>query len=311
MMGDPEVVRVMTILVATGAGVHHPDHGDRPGLAGHDVTALDPGGKWAIADGKTLHHYTDAGWEEVAVVPGDPATALVAGPSGVYVGTAGAHLSRLDDDRLVPVHGFDAAPGRETWGTPWGGPPDVRSLAVAPGGTVFVNVHVGGVVRSRDGGTTWEPTMDVDNDVHQVIVDAPSGTVLVAAAVGFGQSTDGGDSWRIDTTGLHATYSRAIALADRYILLTASDGPFTHRAGLYRRPLGTDTPFAKVTAGLPEWFEDNVDSHWVAARGHDAALVTQGGDVYASSDAGESWERVGSGLPTPRALAIPADEASA
>ena len=129
----------------------------------------------------------------------------------------------------------------------------------------------------------------------------------MAAAVGFGQSTDRGDSWRIDTTGLHATYSRAIALADDHVLMTASDGPFTHRAALYRRQLGSDAPFTKVTAGLPEWFDDNVDSHWVTARGHVAALVTQDGDVYESNDAGANWERVVTGLPTPRGIAIPAD----
>ena len=113
----------MTILVATESGVHHPEPGGAPGLGGHDVTALDASGKWAVSDGKTLHHYTDAGWEEVAVVPGDPATALVAAPDGVFVGTAGAHLLRLDRGRLVPVPGFDEAPGRDTWGTPWAARP--------------------------------------------------------------------------------------------------------------------------------------------------------------------------------------------
>jgi hypothetical protein len=292
----------MTILVATVDGLHDPTRERPPELGGHDITALDASGGWAVADGKALHQRTGESWREVAVVPGDPATALVATPSGVFVGTAGAHLLRLDGDALVPVPGFDTAPGRDTWGTPWGGPPDVRSMAAAPDGTLFINVHVGGVVRSRDDGATWAPTIDVDADVHQVIVDPRTGAALVAAAVGFAQSSDGGDSWRIDSGGMHATYSRAIAVAGGHVLLTSSDGPFTRRAALYRRPLGSTKPFEQVTAGLPEWFEDNVDSHWIAACGDEAALVTEDGGVFASTDAGTSWNLLVNGLPRPRAV---------
>jgi photosystem II stability/assembly factor-like uncharacterized protein len=178
-------------------------------------------------------------------------------------------------------------------------------MAAAPAGTLLVNVHVGGIVRSPDGGATWEPTMDVDNDVHQVIVAGD--TAFAAAAVGFLRSDDRGNSWHLETAGLHATYSRAIAVADGHVLMTASDGPFTHEAALYRRPLAGDAPFEKVAGGLPERFPDNVDSHWVAARGAAVALVTQDGDVYASDDAGATWAKLASALPTPRAIAIPAD----
>jgi hypothetical protein len=292
----------MTILVATADGLREED--GRQDLAGHDVTAVDPNGMWAVADGKGLCRRDGDGWHEVAVVPDDPATTLVAGPSGVFVGTAGAHLLRLDGEALVPVAAFDDAPGRETWGTPWGGPPDVRSLAAAPDGTLYVNVHVGGVVRSTDDGETWTPTIDVDADVHQVIADPESGLVLAAAAVGFAVSTDHGETWRVDTDGLHGTYSRAVAVAGDHVLLTASDGPFTRQAALYRRPLDSQGPFTRVNDGLPDWFAHNVDSHWVAARGDDAALVTQEGDLYRSTDAGASWTRVDTGLREPRAVVV-------
>jgi hypothetical protein len=291
----------MTILVATADGLHEDG---RHNLAGHDVTAVDANGAWAIAEGKTLHRRDADGWREVAVVPGDPATALVAGPRVVFVGTAGAHLVRLDGDALVPVAAFDGAPGRETWGTPWGGPPDVRSLAAAPDGTLFVNVHVGGVVRSTDDGKTWTPTIDVDADVHQVIFDPGSGLVLAAAAVGLAVSADHGETWRVDTDGLHGTYSRAVAVAGDHVLLTVSDGPFTRQAALYRRPLASQGPLTRVTDGLPDWFAHNVDSHWVAARGEEAALVTQDGDVYESHDAGASWSRVETGVREPRAVVV-------
>ena len=55
--------------------------------------------------------------------------------------------------------------GRDRWYTPWGGPPDTRSMTSADG-KVYANVHVGGVVRSADAGRTWQPTaLDIDADV--------------------------------------------------------------------------------------------------------------------------------------------------
>src|SRR5205085_6124137 len=96
-------------------------------------------------------------------------TCLLPVDGTVMVGVAGAHLVRLTGAGLAErVGSFDDVPGRDRWYTPWGGPPDTRSLAAAHG-VVYANVHVGGIARSRDGGHSWEPTIDVDADVHQVL----------------------------------------------------------------------------------------------------------------------------------------------
>ena len=96
--------------------------------------------------------------------------------------------------RQTPVESFEAIDGRDAWYTPWGDPADVRSIAAALDGTLHVNVHVGGVARSRDAGRSWAPTVDIESDVHQVLAHpARADVVLAAAAAGFGLSRDGGD----------------------------------------------------------------------------------------------------------------------
>src|SRR5205814_5238876 len=99
--------------------------------------------------------------------------------------------------------------GREGWYTPWGDPADVRSIAVARDGAIHVNVHVGGVARSRDGGTSWTPTIDIEQDVHQVTAHPREPKiVVVASAEGFAISRNGGDSWSFVTAGLDRKSTR-------------------------------------------------------------------------------------------------------
>src|SRR5262245_6751784 len=172
--------RGQTIFVATDDGLHVLDAaGDTrvEDLAGRELAALARGdhGWWAIADRREIWRSGDGRrWSPAAAaLRKGTATCLAETPAGVLVGTAGAHLLRLDGDRLVPVSAFDEVEGRAAWHTPWGAPADVRSISAAPGGPIYVNVHVGGVARSADGGTTWHPTLDIDHDVHEVL--APEG----------------------------------------------------------------------------------------------------------------------------------------
>src|SRR5262249_51391316 len=151
----------------------------------------------------------------------------------------------------------ETVPGREAWYTPWGDPPDTRSLAVDRGGTVYANVHVGGVVRSTDGGRSWEPTLDIEADVHQVLAHPRRpGHVFAASAVGLQTTVDAGATWQTVTEGLHATYLRAVAVATGGVLVSASTGPGGRRSALYRRTRAGG-PFERCRGGLPEWFGDN------------------------------------------------------
>ncbi|HEX2031316.1 MAG TPA: hypothetical protein VHL78_07960, partial [Actinomycetota bacterium] len=188
------------------------------------------------------------------------------------------------------------------WHTPWRGPPDTRSLSAGPDGTLYANVHVGGILRSQDG-ESWTPTIDIDADVHQVLAhpDRPD-TVLAACAWGLAVSRDRGATWSIEYDGLHGRYCRAVAVAGDAVLVSASTGPFTDRAAVYRRALDADRPFERCSDGLPEWFPANIDSHCLAASGDTVAFGTGDGRVFRSDDRGRIWEEAASGLPPVRAV---------
>jgi hypothetical protein len=158
-----------------------------------------------------------------------------------------------------------------------------------------VNVHVGGILRSRDEGASWEPTIDIDADVHQVATGA--GRVYAAAGAGLFVSDNAGDSWRQSTAGLHATYCRAVAVCGSQLLLSASTGPSGGKAALYLTDLDAER-FERCRDGLPEWFEGNIDSMCLDALpdGGLAAFGTESGDLYTSTDQGQRWVRTASRL---------------
>ena len=277
-----------SLLVGTSAGLHRVEDGHTE-LNGRPITALS--GDLALVEGRTVWRGGDwVGGE----VEGPPATCLLPLDGGVLVGTAEAHLVHLPGGD--PLASFEEAPGRDSWYTPWGGPADVRTLAAAPDGTLYVNVHVGGILRSTDAGATWAPTLDIDLDVHQVVV-AEDGTVLAATAQGLAVSTDSGDTWTVVDDGLPATYARAVAVTGDTVLLSASTGPDGRRAAVYRRPLAGNGPFRRTSLGLPSTFPGNVDTFCLVADGERAALGTVAGRVYASDDGGASWSTVAAGPP--------------
>jgi hypothetical protein len=192
------------------------------------------------------------------------------------------------------VDAFDRAPGRDSWYTPWGGPPATRTVS-EDRSQVYVNVHVGGILRSRDEGASWEPTIEIDADVHQVATGA--GLVYAAAGGGLFVSHDAGDSWRNSTAGLHATYCRAVAVCGSKVLISASAGPRGGNAAVYVTDLDAER-FDRCRDGLPEWFEGNIDSLCLDALpdGGLAAFGTESGEVYVSTDQGQRWVRTASGL---------------
>ena len=273
---------------------------------GGPVTALAARGTevWAAFGGTTLRHRgPDGSWSTLAEVDGRHAIAsLLSAPQGLWVGTAGARLLRLQGDGLVTVESFDQVDERVDWYTPWGGPPDTRSLASDGADAVYVNVHVGGILRSADGGATWRQTIDIHADVHEVVAGA-GGLVLAATARGLAASRDGGATWEFVDRGLHAAYARAVALLGDTVFLSASEGPGGRRSTVYRAPLTLAEPFVRCTDGLPEWFGSNVDTACLVAAGGLVVLGTDGGSLYASDDGGTRWEEIARDLPPVTCLA--------
>lgn len=290
------------ILVATLEGLHDLDESGRPRDVfhpGRNVDAVARGGDEAlraILDGREVWRASGRAWSHSLDVPdGFRATCVADTRAGLVVGTSEAHLYRLAGEGLERVAAFDEAPGRERWFTPWGGPADTRTLTEDLE-AVYVNIHVGGILRSVDGGEGWVPTLPIEYDVHRVL--ARPGRLYAACARGLAVSPDGGGTWSIHDEGLHGTYCRGVAACGDAVLLSASEGPQGRRSALYRGdPDGNSVE--RCGKGLPEFFDANIDSLCLDAvpGGELAAFGLPDGSVYSSLDQGRSWDLVASGLP--------------
>ncbi len=306
-----------SVLVATNRGLYETGRSEPTAFAGERIAAITRTANAVCAlvgRHEIWRTRPDAGaideasWERFARVE-HQAVSLYRTPQALYVGTEEAHLLRVADDGTVSqLQSFEEAPRRDGWFTPWGGPPATRAIDAADDGELFVNVHVGGVLRSTDGGESWRQTIDIRTDVHQVLFHDTAGMIFAPSARGFAESADRGGSWTVTTDGLDFSYMRAVAVAGDTILASASNGPHGDRGAVYSRPLGSREPFVRCTAGLPEWFPGNVDTFCLIAGGSDAGevalIAAPGGTVYLSEDAGRHWREIASGLPQINAVAI-------
>lgn len=224
--------------------------------------------------------------------------------SRILVGTSGAKVLTLHQNELRDLHSFQLSETRKTWFTPWGGLPAVRSMSLGENGTIYVNVHVGGILRSDDRCESWRATIEIESDVHQVMWTPMARILLAATARGLATSIDQGKSWTYHQKGLHGSYLRAVAVAAKWVLTTVSTGPFSQHAALYRKPLTEDESFQKCQGGLPTWFSNNIDTYCLGAREVEVVFGTSDGQVFASCDAGATWKRIAQGLPPIRCVLL-------
>ena len=285
----------------------------RQELAGQSVRALARNQNeavLAIVDGHSLCRRTHAGmWSTIATSELDLACLVVVGDV-IYLGTDDAKILRVNHDgKLCALSAFENTPGRDTWyagtavidGRVVGPPLGVRSLtATADGAALLATVHVGGIPRSADGGETWQPTIEVESDVHEVCAH-PSDlrTVIAAAAVGLCISRDGGATWTIEQDGLHALHCTAVAFSENDILVSAATDHFADQGAVYRRPMNEKGPLRPVS-GLPRWLGGIVDTGCIATHHHNGsalAVADMAGSLYASADGGYSWRQRDHDLP--------------
>jgi hypothetical protein len=219
----------------------------------------------------------------------------------LLVGTEAARLAWVSDGGLDFINGFDAVPERTLWKTPWGGPPDVRSLAVSTDGTLYANIHVGWIARSQDDGKTWQNLREgLEMDVHQVATHpADPRVVFAATARGFYLSKDYGDTFAHQHNGMPYSYQRACACfpqRDVYLVST-SRGPRSKSDALLYRSEDDGKTWSQVN-GLPEQVSENIDTFQILTRrdGH-ALVIVDDTAVYETRDWGVNWSEVGNDYP--------------
>jgi len=275
--------------------------------------SLDGGDTWEPV-GDAIPHRRGL---SVAISPSHRAS----GRSAVYAGTEPSMLYRSEDDgatwqdcpRLLDL------PSRPTWSfppRPW--THHVRWIAPhhRDPGLIFVAIELGGIMRSRDGGDTWEdrrPGACLDGHVVLTHPTAPE-RVYEAAGDGVALSTDAGDTWRQATAGLERGYVWGLAVdpADPELwYVSAAPGPFqAHgssghaQAVLHRKrgpgpwqPLGGTGPLQRPSPVMPYAL--------LAPRGRPGSLLAgmRNGELLLSEDAGDSWRRLEVRLPGVIALA--------
>jgi hypothetical protein len=269
------------------------------------------GGVLAIVGGNSLRRRAASGeWTTVAAGEFKLSCCVAVGDT-VYVGTDDARMLQLRDGSgvLERIEAFDSVPGRDKWvagsaivnGQRIGPPLGVRSLAVNSSGNILLaNVHIGGIARSIDGGRSWQPTIDIKSDVHEVHAHpARPEIVVAAAAVGLCISRDAGASWVVEREGLHAPHCSAVAISGDNIFISASKDPFAAEGRIYRRSLKLDGPLAPVEGGMPSWTGGIVDTGCIAASGSSIVAADRAGNLYSSEDFGQAWSCRSSGLSNP------------
>jgi hypothetical protein len=311
-----------TILVATwGDGLFAVTGDERTQeIANQPVRGLAPDGRsgaLAIVGGHSLRRRAPTG-EWAAIATSDfELSCCMAVRDTIYVGTGDARMLRLSKGSgvLEPIDGFDSVAGRDAWyagsaivnGQRVGPPLGIRSVAANSNGSIlFANVHVGGIPRSMDGGRTWQPTIDISSDVHEVRAhQANPDIVVAAAAVGLCISRDSGATWIIEQEGLHALHCSAVAFSGDDIFISAQADPFAPEGRIYRRPINPDGSLVAVEGGgMPAWTEGIADTGCISTKGSSIAVADSAGNLYGSDDFGRAWSFRSAGLPTPSGVLI-------
>ncbi len=288
-------------------------------IANQPVRGLAPdghGGALAIVGGHSLERRAPSGeWATVAKSE-FKLSCCMAVRDAIYVGTDDARMLQLSRVGGVfdPIDGFDKIAGRDAWfagsaivnGQRLGPPLGIRSVAAnANGSILFANVHVGGIPRSMDGGTSWQPTIDINSDVHEVRAHKTDPDIVAAAsAIGLCISHDAGATWTIERDGLHGSYCSAVAFSGNDILVAASTDHFATQGRIYRRPIRPDGGMVAVEDGLPTWISGIADTGCIATNGSMIVVVDRAGTLYLSTEFGLAWSRSSSELPNPSSVLI-------
>ncbi len=292
----------MTITLGTATGLRVLGQAAPDPLAGKNVTTLvagETGELWALVANREIFRIADGKAERVARVEGPIAWCLLAHAGALFGGTLPAGLLRLDGDRLERVASFDRAPTRAEWHQPGGRSPSTWSLA-SDGARLYANVHVGGILASSDAGETWEPTIDLYDDVHQVSVGRDGAVWAATGEKALGCSRDGGRTWAYHGAGLHAGYLSCAVPAGAGVLVSASSGYARRDVGVYR----FDGEKFAPCEGLPARFPRHLEARQIEARGDVAVVAAPGGRLFVSDDAGRSFRVGAEGLPAVRAAVI-------
>ncbi|MBV9709353.1 MAG: glycosyl hydrolase [Ktedonobacteraceae bacterium] len=273
--------------------------------------------------GQGLWHSHDAGitWENVGtnIIHEQVMSVAISplehsnGRSAVYVGTEPSAIYRSDDGGASwrDLATLRQLPSASTWSFPprpythhvrWMTPDPLQA------GRIYAAIEAGALLRSFDGGETWEDRKpDGPFDTHTLVMHKLAPNRLYSAAGdgfmrpgnGFVESDNGGDSWYRPDEGLnhHYLWSVAVDPADPdTIVISAAHGPqqahnpMGAESAVYRR--SHNSPWQQVRAGLPE--EKGLLTSVLTSNPAEAGVFYAGSNkgIFRSPDAGVSWQEL-------------------
>lgn len=164
--------------------------------------------------------------------------------------------------------------------------------------TIYIGAPDGGLWRSSDAGSTWEPLIDDFSriGISDIVVDFnDSQTIYIATgdadggdspAIGVWKSTDGGDTWaEVGDINSSRIYKIEMDPDDSDRLLAAAND------GLYRTTDG-GTTWTEVYATKVR------DVQFGVGTNNQNAFAVTGGSFIRSTDNGATWTEITSGIPT-------------
>jgi hypothetical protein len=276
--------------------------------SGAQCVAGDPGNAETVYVGLREHglrRSTDGGrtWTECELPqPAVFSVAVSAADGAVYAGTEPSALYRSDDrgETWRELAALLELPSKPTWSfppRPWTS--HVRWIAPSPheAGLLLVGIELGGLMRSTDGGETWQDHRPgAQRDVHSLAWHPQvEGRAYEAGGGGAAWSEDGGETWHEADAGRDRDYTWSVAVDPEDPSLwyvSASTGPFAaHGRGdpqalIFRRENGG---WQALLGGLPE----PLPAMPYALLPVDDRLFAglSDGQLWESRDRGDTWQR--------------------
>ena len=267
-------------------------------------------GLWRSEDGGAI-------WEDCALPAEDVFSVAISPVDGrVYAGCEPSMLfaSVQGNGGWEELETLRAIPSAPRWSfppRPWTS--HVRWIAPSPheAGLLLVGIELGGVMRTEDGGRTWQDHRPgAKLDAHELAWHPlASGRAYEAAGDGAAWSVDGGETWTPADSGRNRGYVWALAVdpldPDTWYV-SASPGPYQAHgerhadAFVYRwRGSGPWEPLEGALSGPLE-----VMPYALAASADELVVGMRDGRVFVGEDYGDGWRLVGSGPLVERIVAL-------
>ena len=246
-------------------------------------------------------------------------------PDHLYAGVQDAALFYSDDG--AATWSELAALRNHTTGSTWqpgAGGLCLHTIQLDPlhPGRIFVAISAAGVFRSDDHGASWmaknrglrsdhipDPDAEIGHCVHRIAQHPATPDVLfMQKHWDVMRSDDAGDNWRDISGNLPSDFGFVIDVNANdpetiYVVPIKSDAehyPPEGKLRVYRSRTGGEE-WEPLTSGLPQHdFYHNVLRDAMATDSLDPGGIyfgTSGGQVYASSDDGDSWSAIAENLP--------------